>query len=275
MSGARTQALVPVGFGRLRAELEGPPDAPVVTLLHSLATSGDLWAAEAAALSRRYRVLRVDARGHGGSDVPAEPYVFDDLVADVVALWDALGIGRSAVIGLSMGGMTAFGLALRHPERVARILAADCRADAPDFFRAMWDARRKLLDEQGMEAVAEVTLPTWLSEATRANRADLVARVRAMILATDPDGYRRATTALQLLDYKRSLAEIRVPATLVVGAQDGPHPAEMRAIADLIQGARFVEIAGAAHLANLERPEAFMDAITTFLAETPELETLS
>jgi 3-oxoadipate enol-lactonase len=275
MSRTTTQALVQVGFGRLHVEIDGPQDAPAVTLLHSLATSGALWTSEAAALSRRYRVLRIDARGHGGSDVPTEPYVFDDLVADVVAVWDGLAIARSAVIGLSMGGMTAFGLALRHPERVTRILAADCRADAPEFFRTMWDGRRKLLAEQGMEAVAEATLPTWLTDATRTSRPDLVGRVKAMILATDPDGYRRATAALQQLDYKRSLAEIRVPATLVVGAQDGPHPAEMRAMADLIPSARFVEIAGAAHLANLERPEAFMNAITTFLAQTPELETLS
>jgi 3-oxoadipate enol-lactonase len=270
-----TQALVQVGFGRLHVEIDGPQDAPAVTLLHSLATSGALWTSEAAALSRRYRVLRIDARGHGGSDVPAELYVFDDLADDIVAVWDALAIRRSAVIGLSMGGMTAFGLALRHPGRVTRILAADCRADAPEFFQAMWDGRRKLLAEQGMEAVAEATLPTWLTDATRTSHPDLVGRVKAMILATDPDGYRHATTALQRLDYKRSLAEIRVPTTLVVGAQDGPHPAEMRAMADLIPSARFVEIAGAAHLANLERPEAFMSAITTFLAQTPELETLS
>jgi 3-oxoadipate enol-lactonase len=275
MSKTTNQTLVRVGFGQLHVELDGPQDAPAVTLLHSLATSGALWAAEAAALSQHYRVLRIDARGHGGSDVPAAPYAFDDLAADVVAVWDALGIARSAVIGLSMGGMTAFGLALRHPGRVSRILAADCRADAPDFFRAMWDGRRKLLAEQGMEAVADATLPTWLTEATRTNRPDLVERVRAMILATDPDGYRGATAALQQLDYKRRLAEIRVPATLVVGAQDGPHPAEMRAMADLIPGVRFVEIAAAAHLANLERPEAFMTAITAFLAETPELETLT
>lgn len=272
MSAASTERLVPVGYGRLRVVTEGPADAPVVTMLHSLATCGDLWTDEAARLASGHRVLRIDARGHGGSDIPAEPYGFDDLVGDVVAAWNALGIARSAVIGLSMGGMTAFGLALRYPRRVTGILAADCRSDAPDFFKAMWQGRRKLLDEGGMEAVAEATLPTWLTEATRSDRPDLVARVRAMVLATEPQGYRLATNALERLDYKRNLSAIAVPATLVVGAQDGPHPAEMRAMADLIPAARFVEIAGAAHLANLERPSDFIDAIRAFLAQASELE---
>ncbi len=266
------ESLIPVGYGRLRTVLQGPRDASVVTMLHSLATSGDLWEREAQELSRRHRVLRIDARGHGGSDVPKQAYGLDDLAGDVVAVWDRLGIERSAVIGLSMGGMTAFGLALDHPRRVAAILAADCRSDAPDFFRAMWQGRRKLLDESGMEAVADATLPTWLTEATRVGRGDLVARVRAMILATGGDGYRLATRALEGLDYRRRLAEIAVPATLVVGAQDGPHPAEMRAMADLIPGARFVEIAEAAHLANLERPGEFMATIESFLARVAEPE---
>ncbi len=180
------------------------------------------------------------------------------------AIWDRLGIERSAVLGLSMGGMTAFGLALDHASRVTRIVAADCRSDAPDFFRGMWAERQRVLAEKGMEAIADLTIPTWLTEGTRSRRPDLVERVRGMILATSPEGYVGATEALRGLNYKHRLHGIGCPACLVVGEADGPHPAEMRSMAGLIPGARLIEIE-AAHLANLENPEAFNEAVAGFL----------
>ena len=132
MSGlAIARRLVELEGRRIGVIDEGPREAPVITFLHALGSNADLWRGDAAALSDRYRVVSMDARGHGASDVVEPAGSFDDLVADVVAVWDALGIERSAVVGLSLGGMTAFGLALAHPERVTGIVAADCRADAP------------------------------------------------------------------------------------------------------------------------------------------------
>jgi 3-oxoadipate enol-lactonase len=116
-----------------------------------------------------------------------------------------------------------------------------------------------------MKAIADVTIPTWLTEETRSRRPDLVERVRGMILDTSREGYLGATEALRGLDYKHRLAAISCPACLVVGAADGPHPTEMRSMAELIPGSRFVEIPAAAHLANLENPDAFNEAIRGFL----------
>jgi 3-oxoadipate enol-lactonase len=197
------------------------------------------------------------------------PYSFDQLAGDVVGVWDRLGIEHSAVLGLSMGGMTAFGLALDHRPRVTRIVAADCRSDAPEFFRAMWDQRQQVLTNRGMEAIADLTLPTWLTEETRRDRPDLVERVRAMILSTSREGYLGATAALRGLDYKRRLGAIDCPTLLVAGAADGPHPAEMKSMAELISSAVFVEIPAAAHLANVENPDAFNAAVAGFLADAP------
>lgn len=117
-----------------------------------------------------------------------------------------------------------------------------------------------------MAGVVDATLATWLTETTRQTRGDLVDRVRQMILATPIEGYMGATAALKALDYKPRLPSIKRPSLLIVGEHDGPHPDEMRAMAELIPGARSGVIEGAAHLANLEQPAAFDLLIGDFLA---------
>ena len=185
----------------------------------------------------------------------------------MVAIWDLIGVRESAVLGLSLGGMTALGLALDHGPRVTRMVAADCRADAPDFFRTMWTDRQRILTEQGMDAIADLTLPTWLTEKTRGTRPDLVSRVRRMILETSHEGYRAATAALRGLNYKHRLTAIECPTCFMVGAADGVHPAEMRAMAELDSRCGVCSRSpAAAHLANLENPDAFNEAIRAFLS---------
>jgi 3-oxoadipate enol-lactonase len=250
-----------------RVLIDGSEGKPWLTCLHSLATRAELWDDQIEELTKTFRVLRIDARGHGGSDPAEGPYSFDQMAQDVVAIWDRLGVEKSAVLGLSMGGMTAFGLALDHAPRVTRIVAADCRSDAPDYFQNMWAERQKVLAEKGMETIAEITLPTWLTEETRKSRPDQVELVRNMILNTSREGYFGATEALRALNYKHRLAAIRCPTCLVVGEADGPHPAEMRSMAEHIPGVRFAEIPAAAHLANVENPEAFNRAVCNFLSE--------
>lgn len=250
-----------------RVLIEGPEGAPWITFLHSLATNLSLWDEQAAAFRDRFRILRYDARGHGQTQVPTGPYTMDDFVADAVALWDALGIQRSHVVGLSMGGMTGFGLALTHRDRVNSLVAADCRSDAPEFFQRMWDERERLVAQGGLPAIEDMTLKTWFTETTRSRRPELVERVRRMIATTPLEGYRGTAAALRGLNYKSRLSEIAVPALLIVGAHDGPHPAEMRAMAGLIRGAGFIEVPDAAHLSNIEQPELFNSAVTAFLAK--------
>jgi len=122
-----------IGGNRLHIRIEGRSDGPWLTLLHGAATNLHLWDPQIAFLAPIFRLLRIDVRGHGGSSADQPSTTFDKLVADVIAVWDALGIERSSVMGLSLGGMTGFGLAIDHPDRIDRLVAADCRADAPDF----------------------------------------------------------------------------------------------------------------------------------------------
>jgi 3-oxoadipate enol-lactonase len=236
-----------------------------VTFAHSLATNATLFDEQARALAGRYRTLRFDMRGHGNSSAPPRPYALCDLVSDVVALWDGLGIERSHFVGLSIGGMTGFGLALDHPDRFVSLTACDCRADAPEFFRNMWDQREAIVDEQGLEGIVEPTIQTWFTEAARARDPALIDQVRAMIRGTSLEGYLGCGDALRRLDYKRRLGAIGTPTLMIVGDADGPHPQEMKAMAGMIPGARLVEIGPAGHLSNLEQPEAFNAALIGFL----------
>jgi 3-oxoadipate enol-lactonase len=249
----------------IAVRIDGRPGAPWVTLLHSLATHAELWTPQVAALAGRYRVLRPDFPGHGGSQGSPLARSTGALAELVLGLWRALEIERSHLVGLSLGGMTALELGLAAPGRVGALVAADCRADAPPFFRAMWDERQARVREGGLAAIVEPTLASWLTPATRSDRPDLVAGVEAMILATAPDGYLAATAALQALDIKRRLPGMAAPVRFVCGDADGVHPAEMQALAQMTPGASYVDIEGAAHLSNLEQPDRFNAALIAAL----------
>ena len=119
--------------------------------------------------------------------------------------------------------------------------------------------------ESGMASVAEATLPIWFSETTRKDRPEIPEKARAMIAGTSEAGYLGASTALQRLDYKRRLGEVRRPTLFLVGALDGPHPKEMRDLSGFVRGAEFVELPDAAHVANMEQPERFNEAVLRFL----------
>jgi 3-oxoadipate enol-lactonase len=262
---ASEERFIEAGGNRLHIAIDGRSHGPWLTCLHALAADLRLWAPQVGLLGAHFRLLRISARGHGKSTADNPPASVDDMAADVVAVWDALGIRRSHVLGLSLGGMTGIGLALGHPARIDRLVAADCRADAPPFFVDMWTKRQEMMREAGMAAVADATLPIWFSEATLQERPDIVEAAREMIARTSERGYLGASSALQRLDYKRRLSEIRCPTLFIVGAEDGAHPREMREMASLVPASEFVEIAGAAHIANMEQPERFNDAVLRFI----------
>jgi len=103
---------------RLAATLEGPAGAPVVVLGNSLGTTGEVWAPQAAVLAERFRLLRFEHRGHGGSPAPPGPYTIDELGADVIALLDGFGVPTASYCGISLGGMIGMWLATHAPERI-------------------------------------------------------------------------------------------------------------------------------------------------------------
>lgn len=247
--------------------IDGAEGAPWLTFSNSLACDLPLWDGQLAAVEADYRVLRYDTRGHGASEAPAGDYSFDDLIGDVVGLWDALGIARSSFVGLSLGAMTGLGLALDHADRLSKAVICDCRADAPKFFIDMWIERRALLTERGMEGVVEDNIERWFSPGFRAGGSPLLDQVRAMIRRTSQAGFMGCTAALMALDFLPRLGEITVPISFVVGALDGHHPEEMAKMQGLVAGSGITVIEDAAHLPNIEQPAAFTAALVACLAD--------
>jgi 3-oxoadipate enol-lactonase/4-carboxymuconolactone decarboxylase len=244
--------------------VEGRRDGPVVLFLGSLGSSLEMWDAQAAALSGRYRVVRADHRGHGRSPVPPGPYAIDDLVEDAVALLDRLDVARAHVVGLSIGGMTAMRLAALHPGRVDRlaVLCTSALLGPAD----MWAERAALVRREGTAAVAEAGVGRWFTEARRARDPELVERHVRMIRGTPDEGYAGCCEAIAAMDLLADLPRIAAPTLAIAAAEDPATPPEhLEAIAAAVPGARYVVLSQAAHLAAVEQPDAVNVALALHL----------
>lgn len=251
----------------MHAVFGGPSGAPWLTFSNSHATDLSLWDEQAIRFETRFRVLRYDTRGHGRTEATQGPYDFDLLVADVVALWDALGIARSHFVGLSLGGTTGIELALRHPERVSSLAACDCRCNVTPEFSASWDPRIGAAERQGMDALVEPTIERWFTRSFRERRPDVLDKVRGMIRGTSIPGYVGCAEALKRIDCEPRLFTIRCPTLFLTGEKDPSAPPELvEAWQGLVPGARLKVIEDAAHITNIERPAAFNTAVDEFLS---------
>jgi 3-oxoadipate enol-lactonase len=246
--------------------LEGPVGAPMVTLSHALAANLSMWDPQVSALTSRYRVLRYDTRGHGGTGAPEGPYSLELLAEDARALHQALGIERSVFIGLSMGSMIGQVLALTCPEMLQGLILCESSSRTAPEMKSVWDERIRVAQTQGMEAHVEPTIGRWFTPPFLEKRRDVVGSVRAMIRATEPTGYIGCIRAIKGLDLTDRLAAIRVPTLIMVGEEDPASPvASSQAIHERIQGSELVMLKAAAHLSNMEQPEAFNRAVMAFL----------
>jgi 3-oxoadipate enol-lactonase len=242
-------------------------DGPVVLLGASLGTDLRLWDALAADLAVDHRVVRFDTRGHGGSPSPGGGYSVQELAADVVALADRLELDRFAYVGLSLGGAIGLVLGLDHPDRVASLVLC---CTAPRFGDAgTWQERARLVRSEGLDGLVGPTFERWFTVDFRTRHADEVARIEEMFRATPAQGYAGCCEALASYDVTGRLGELRVPTRVVAGADDpGTPPSTGRAMADAIPGADLVVIEGAAHIANIARPDAFNAAVRQHLSAT-------
>jgi 3-oxoadipate enol-lactonase len=248
--------------------LDGPANAPVVTLSHSLATDFSMWEPQLAALRARYRVLQYDTRGHGGTDAPAGAYSLDLLAEDAARLLAALGIRKTHWVGLSMGGMIGQALALKNPELFASLALCDTSSRVPAEAKSAWADRIKTAETQGMEPLVEPTLGRWFTAPFRARAKDVVGRVATMIRSTPPLGYAGCCHAIAALDLTDRLPAIALSTLIIVGEEDQGTPvAASRTIHERIKGSELVIIPSAAHLSNMEQPDVFTTALTSFLSK--------
>ena len=258
--------MVQVQGGRLFTRVDGEGEKPWLVLSNSLAADHTMWDGQIPLLTGRYRVLRYDTRGHGRSDAPPGPYSFDDLVADVLAVMDHHGASRASYMGLSLGGMTGLGLALKHPNRIETLVCCDARADNPEPYVKSWDDRIAVVDQKGMEGLVAGTLERWLTPGFRGAYPHEEARLAAGIRGTSAEGYKGCAAALKTLDYLKDLGRLTVPTLYIDGAEDSAAPLPvMQAMADATPGGRLAIVPEAAHIANVNSPAGFAEALRGFL----------
>ncbi|MDP7488203.1 MAG: 3-oxoadipate enol-lactonase [Alphaproteobacteria bacterium] len=246
---------------------DGPKGAPVLTLSNSLASSYAMWDMQVPALIPSWRVLRYDTRGHGASGVSEGAYSMDMLARDVIGLWDALGVEKSAFCGLSLGGMTGQQLGIAHGERLTGLVLCDTIAKWPDGVTAIWNGRVRSAQQAGMGPLVEPTLERWFTKTYRERRPAVLDAVAEMIANTPVAGYVGASIGIVKIDFLERLSSISVPTLVIVGADDPATTVEAsEAIQSRIPGAELAVVGEAAHLSNVEQPEAFNAALLEFLS---------
>jgi 3-oxoadipate enol-lactonase len=249
----------------LNHTFEGPENAPVLVLGSSLGTTGAMWDDQIPAFSQHFRVLRYDTRGHGGSPAPPGPYTMDELGADLLALLDRLEIERFSFCGLSIGGMIGMWTASEAPDRVDRLVLC-CTVPyfpPPD----LWNERIETVRAEGIGPMIEPALDRWLPRDVRKARPQAEAHLRELISSTPAEGYAGCCEAIRDMDLRPRLAAITAPTLVLAGSDDPSTPAEkVRPLVDAIDDAYFVEIDGAAHIANMARPEAVSAAVLQHLS---------
>jgi len=249
---------------KLAHRFDGPGDGPVLVLASSLGATNRMWESQVPALAERFRVLRYDTRGHGESDVTPGPYTVGDLGEDVLALLDELGIERVSFCGLSLGGLTGMWLARNAPGRIDRLVLSSAHIPPAE----MWTERARVVRADGTAEIAEAVVGRWFTPMFAEAHPDVVAAYRAMVASTPPEGYASCAEAVGAWDFRSELAKISAPTLVIAGAEDPATPPEHgRYLAEHIAGARLVVLDAAAHLANVEQPEAFTAAVLDFLTK--------
>lgn len=273
MSATRTaggEHAVAVGGHTLRARIDGADAGPWLVFSNSIATDLGVWDEVVPLLGRDHRILRYDTRGHGRSapvdlDV-AESTTFADLAGDTIALIDHFGIDKADFIGLSLGGVTVWGVALAAPARLRSLIIIGARADMPEPLARAWTDRIATVRKGGMPAERDATLARWFTADFRRDHADAVARIAAMIEATSPGGFIAGASALRKLGYLPRLADIQQPTLLLAGGADGALPELVPAIAGRMPHAAFEIVEGGGHLLPVDRGAATAARIARFLA---------
>ena len=216
-------------------------------------------------LGRACRILRYDQRGHGATEAPAGRYTFELLMADALALMDALGIEKAHFAGLSMGGATALGLAQKHPDRLDRVIVCDSPCQSTPVTAQQWEERIAVAAKQGMDALVEPTIARWFPPEIIGRNPPYLDKVRQMVRTTPVNGFIGCAAALASHDFASAVATVTRPVLFMAGEKDGVTPAAMRKLSAALPGSRYVELPGAGHISNLDEPQGFTRVIEDFL----------
>jgi 3-oxoadipate enol-lactonase len=250
---------------RLHHDIHGSPDAEVLVLSGSVGSTIEMWEPNLSALASRFRVVRLDHRGHANSPAPPGPYRIHGLAEEMLCTLDGLGIERFAWCGLSMGGMIGMVMASRWPERVNAL--ALCCTSAAVTDTSVWADRARRVADRGTQALAAEIADRWFTPQWGEEHPAEVERARGWISCTADDAYRRCCEAIVDWNFIDRLPSIRTPTLVIAGRHDHAMPVDpdARILANRIPYAQ-LEILDAAHLATMEQPDAANRLISTHVA---------
>jgi 3-oxoadipate enol-lactonase len=223
-----------------------------------------MWDIQIQDLSEHFRILRYDTRGHGASGVPAGAYSMDRLGRDVIELLEALNISRVHFCGLSLGGMVGQWLGIHTPDKIDRLILCNTSSFLGPV--EQWDSRiASVLQAENMSETAEMFLSHWFPPNMLEAESAIIGTTRAMLLATDRQGYAGCYGAVRDMDMRRTVALIRCPTLVIAGQHDTVTlPSNSELIAATVPGSRLF-ILPAVHLSNIEYPAVFLSAVLEFL----------
>jgi len=242
------------------------PNLPALVLVHAFPFGPAMWRRQMTAFPG-WHVVAPPLPGfdeHPRLDDPT----MDNYARDLLGTLDKMGVERAVFCGLSMGGYTIFGVLRQAPERVLGLILADTRTsiDSPER-RAARERSIALARTAGPAAIAEEMIPNILGETTRRRRPEVVEEVRSII--TSQPGETIADGLLAMMNRPDSAAvldHITVPTMIVVGDEDTvTPPSDAEFMHRRVQGSTLVNIPATGHMANLESPDAFDDAVRSFL----------
>jgi len=250
----------------LHHEVRGRGDGPTVVFSNSLGTDFRIWNEVSAALEPNYRVVLYDKRGHGLSEATPQPYRMDDHVSDLAALLDHLGVKQAVVVGLSVGGMIAQGIAAARPDLVKALVLCDTAHKIGTA--EAWNARIDAVNAYGIASIGDAIMERWFTPGYRTPENPDFVGYTNMLTRTPVDGYAGTCAALRDTDLTASTSALKLPVLCIVGDQDGSTPPDLvRTTANLIEGSRFEIVEGAGHIPCVEQPKQTIALITGFLKE--------
>ena len=246
----------------LNVEVSGPEAGAAVTFAGALGTELTIWDAVVALLPSRLRLIRLDLRGHGGSDCPPPPYAMGALVRDAEAVLDALAVRDAVFVGLSAGGMIAQALAVKRMDQIRALVLS---GTAPKIgTKQRWEARIERVRAGGMATISDDLMQRWFSRRVRAEGGD--AAIRTMVGQQNSEGYIGVASAIAGTDLLTPSSGLRLPTLVLAGTEDRATPPDLqRDLADLIPGSKFELLRGAGHLPCVDSPALFAEKLTGFL----------
>lgn len=245
--------------------IDGTEGRPALMFSNSLSSNLAMWDPQVEALKKKFRIIRYDSRGHGESVVSEGPYSIAQLGRDALAIMDALGLEKVHWCGLSKGGMVGMWLLANAPGRLNKVILANTAAAMPP--PDLWNGRIRSLRRNGMAAIVEATIDRWFTRTFREAEPQTIRRVREMILSAPPEGNIACAAAIRDMDQRDSIKAARNPVLVIAGRHDPSTTLERaKEIRRAIRGAKLI-VLNAAHLSNIEQPEAFSRAVSDFLRE--------